>query len=259
MIDEKIQQELRAEYNPDGSILRRGQLRMLEILKCVDAICRKHNIPYWLSSGTLLGAVRHGGFIPWDDDLDIEMLREDYLKLLPILRKELPENFVLQDEILEKGFYPYLFVKVRDKNSLINENFDWHLKNEGLFIDIFPLEKSYYPLFILSHKLYCFFCARFFSNRIIYNINRKLLDKIVFRLFRFLSSFQNTDVVRHTFGMGFLRHRNKTDIFPLVELQFEGHSFYVPNNYDAYLKKMFGNYMRLPDKKVYHGNIAFVN
>ena len=66
--------ELRQRYNPEGSLLRRHQLRMLEILKEIDRICQKHRIDYWLSSGTLLGAVRHGGFIPWDDDLDIEMV-----------------------------------------------------------------------------------------------------------------------------------------------------------------------------------------
>ena len=77
--------ELVNMYNPDGSDLRNLQLRMLEILNVVDRICRKHDIKYWLCGGTLLGAVRHGGFIPWDDDLDIEMMREDFIRFSEII------------------------------------------------------------------------------------------------------------------------------------------------------------------------------
>ena len=64
--------DLRQRFNPEGSVLRQHQLRMLELLKVIDCICKKHDIPYWLSSGTLIGAARHKGFIPWDDDLDID-------------------------------------------------------------------------------------------------------------------------------------------------------------------------------------------
>lgn len=258
MIDSKIQAQLRAKYNPDGSTLRKAQLRMLDILKCVDSICRKHNIPYWLSSGTLLGAVRHGGFIPWDDDLDIEMLKEDYDRLIPILRRELPYNFVLQDECNEEQ-YPYLFAKVRDKNSLIKENVGYKLKYEGLFIDIFPLEKSFYPLYIIAHKMYVFLCERFYSNKLIYKLNRKFLSVIVFPFLRFISYFNNTDILRHTLGMKFIKQRNKHDIFPLIEMKFEDGFFYVPNAYDLYLKKMFGDYMALPSVRYVHGNIIYVD
>ena len=79
------QEALRARFNPDGSLLRQQQQRMLELLIEVDRICKKHHITYWLSCGTLLGAARHKGFIPWDDDLDIEMLLPDYKRLLKVL------------------------------------------------------------------------------------------------------------------------------------------------------------------------------
>ena len=75
MIDSKIQNKLREKYNPDGSLLRQHQLRMLKMLSYFDKICQEHNIHYWLSSGNCIGVVRHGGFIPWDDDIDVEMLR----------------------------------------------------------------------------------------------------------------------------------------------------------------------------------------
>ena len=132
--------DLKNKYNPEGSNLRELQHRMLEILKEVDRICRKHNIQYWLSSGTLLGAIRHGGFIPWDDDLDIEMLRQDYLKLMDILPNELSKDMVLQTDMTDQN-YVYLYAKVRDVNSYIKEECILNRKfaYQGAFIDIFQI------------------------------------------------------------------------------------------------------------------------
>ena len=92
MIDPVQQSQLRARYNPDGSDQRRAQLRMLEMLKFVDSFCKENDIKYWLEGGTLLGAMRHGGFIPWDDDTDICMTYSDAekFKRLMIERKLIP-------------------------------------------------------------------------------------------------------------------------------------------------------------------------
>jgi len=97
--------------------LRRQQMRMLELLLEVDRICKKHHISYWLSSGTLIGAARHGGFIPWDDDLDIEMLLPDYKRLLEVLPQELPETMALQSVDTDKNYF-FFYAKVRDRRSL---------------------------------------------------------------------------------------------------------------------------------------------
>ena len=83
--------------------LNQHQAVLLELLKEFDRVCEKHNIPYVVFCGSAIGAIRHQGFIPWDDDLDIEMLREDYLRLLPILRKELPEQFMVHDKETDKA------------------------------------------------------------------------------------------------------------------------------------------------------------
>ena len=143
MIDEKLQNDLRAKYNPEGSQLRQHQLRTLEILKIVDIICREHDINYWLSSGTLLGAVRHKGFIPWDDDVDIEMLRDDFKKFNEIIPQYLPENFKLQNHKTDKCYY-WPFSKVRDERYPIKEvcNTDIRYKYHGVYIDVFCIEKG---------------------------------------------------------------------------------------------------------------------
>jgi lipopolysaccharide cholinephosphotransferase len=130
---------------------------ILEIFKVVADICERHQIPYFAIGGTCLGAVRHHGFIPWDDDLDIGLLREDYLRLLPLLRKELPEQCMVHDKECDKD-YPYLYAKVRDKYSGIEEDYIFKTQHTGCFIDIFPLERSPYPLFRIANRLYVNLC-----------------------------------------------------------------------------------------------------
>lgn len=245
------QETLRQKYNPDGSLLRTEQLRMLDILKCIDKICCKNGIRYWLSSGTLLGAVRHGGFIPWDDDLDIEMLKEDYDRLLSIIEMELPSCYVIQSHKTDKNYISN-FIKIRDLKSLIVEKqaISKKYKYKGVFIDVFPLESSPYILSRIAGSLFYRLCLYplelschlyYFSS-----FCRVLLTKVVFPFFRVLSIWSNKEVVRHSFGSTFYLERHLKDIFPLSEIKFEDNFFPVPCNCDSYLKKIYGDYMEMP-------------
>ena len=135
----EVKEELRQKYNPDGSDLRKIQLRALEILKVVDLICKKHNIPYWLVGGALLGAVRHECFKPWDDDIDIQILRKDYKKLLKILQKDLPDNLVVQSRETDE-MYMDRMMKIRDLNSFVTLTQGKRGKYEGIFIDVFAMD-----------------------------------------------------------------------------------------------------------------------
>ena len=125
------------------TVLRQAQLVMLRMLKIIDYICRKHDISYWMCSGTLLGAVRHKGFIPWDDDLDICMIREDYERFVEIAVNEFPKDMMLQTRETDPHYhYLPLPCKVRDKKSFIlSPGYEDEECEKGLFIDIFPMDR----------------------------------------------------------------------------------------------------------------------
>lgn len=132
--------QLRARYNPDGSRLRSDQLELLRMLQHVAEICREHDIKWWLSSGTLLGAARHKGFIPWDDDIDIVMLRKDYRRLERILRKEQNEEFVLHS-VCSDVEYVNCFAKYRKREGRVESStrrYNYY-KWRGIGFDIFTI------------------------------------------------------------------------------------------------------------------------
>ena len=252
--------ELRKRFNPDGSLLRRQQLRMLELLEVIDVICRKHQIPYWLSSGTLIGAARHKGFIPWDDDLDIEMLRSDYLRLLKVLPQELPDNLALQTNETDPN-YIFIYGKLRDKDSHLEEtnSYDRIFHYTGIYIDIFPLEKIPYCLaWIGGHmqgQIYNQLNNKNIKESTLYKRIRRIYHfntRIGFPILRFIAKLFPGKELRHSFGTAYFKPRYTDDIFPLTEMEFEGKMFPVPRQTDAVLRKIYGDYMQLPDLENIH-------
>lgn len=241
-----------SKYNPEGSTLRKAQLRMLDILIEVDKICRKHHIDYFLESGTLLGAVRHGGFIPWDDDVDISVMLSDYPRLRKILQEELPATMVFQDTTTDPN-YPMLIGKVRDTRSYFEEDYTANLKNKGIYIDIFPLEKipcwkwKEFLDYVYGH-----------SVRALHNYSDKTdkicsafvypFAKILVCLTRFVNKCIPTTRVAYQYGRKTYIQYDLKDIFPLQEIKFEGHTFLAPHNPDAMLKVCYGDYLQIPPK-----------
>lgn len=246
--------DLRSRFNPDGSQLRCLQLRMLDILLEIDRICQKHHIRYWLSSGTLIGAMRHNGFIPWDDDLDIEMMREDYLKLMKVLPDELPDWLALQNSDTDENYF-FFYAKIRDRRSkmLENTNYDRMWKELGIYIDIFPMEKHPVGLHKLTEKTvgHMYKIWRTSTDdaksikqvRRIYDIN----DKFIFPLLRFFCRLLPNRIITSGMGIPYHNPRFEDEIFPLTTHEFEGHTFPIPNKADAHLRHIYGNYMQLPD------------
>ena len=230
---------------------------MLDILIEVDRICKKHNIKYWLSSGTLLGAVKHGGFIPWDDDLDIELLREDYIRLLKILQNELPEQFALQTEKTAPRHLSY-YAKVRDKKSAFFDTLPQGRiqKYQGAFIDIFPLERSWEWCHKISKVFFNLYTWKLIEKKGflfgLYTLLRSFQTYILHPLLRMISITAPRNILRHSLGVYFNSTRLGNEIFPLTEIEFESYKFPIPKNSDAYLTRLFGNYMELPCNIEFH-------
>lgn len=257
MIDSKLQQQLRERFNPDGSDLRKLQLGALDILLYIDRFCREHNIRYWIASGTLLGAVRHGGFIPWDDDLDIDMTESDFKKFKAAVEKDGFDpklNLVLQTHQTDPMYF-MMHAKVRNEDWPINDVYgmDRGFKYKGIFIDIFHLKRSCYLLnkiFSYSGKVidklsmmpHCFGLRtivlktyQLLINDCIISPIAWIADKCCTNYYEWMGSRWNPSP------------RKPSDIFPLKEIQFEGHTFFGPANPDAYLTYMYGNYNELPN------------
>lgn len=258
-----MEEDLR-EYNREGSELRKLQLKMFEILEVVTSIADKHQIPYWLSGGTLLGAARHGGFIPWDDDIDIELLLPDYKNLLKTLRKELPADLYLQTP-KDKG-YRLLFSKVRDRNSIVFEEDDAidNYTEKGIYIDIFPEERSYKPL----KNVVDFFYGRSYrrlkrgkplqSLSYFYEYSLSLIlypiGILLRKSARCLCAITQPDNILHSYGIGNTTNHHASYMFPLSSIVFEGKTFSAPGSTHAYLTKQYGDYMQIPtkDKRATH-------
>ena len=254
------------------TILRQAQLVMLRMFAIFDHICRKHNLQYWMCSGTLLGAIRHQGFISWDDDLDICMIREDYDKFIKIAQKELPKDLFLQTRETDP-YYDYLALpcKIRDtKSIIISEGLEHKKYNMGLFIDIFPADRFHIEsnLFKKEQRIKSYFhylCKGLDTELDKTSITKQCIS-LGIPIFRFLAkkylkktaqfyiiANKNLDsncYIGHGFDTPWRRYFKYQDIFPLKEYTFEGHTFLGPQNADAYLSELYGtNYMTPPPIK----------
>lgn len=273
MIDSKQQEQLRSRYNPEGSQLRRAQLRMVEMLCFIDKVCQEHKITYWISFGTLIGAVRHRGFIPWDDDADICMPLEDLRKFKQIMLYNNPSNeFVLQCQETDPG-YNRQWVVLRDLRTeyLKDDKFHNNLKYRGLQVDIFPVETN------VSMKLKYFadFVQRYFisrpsvSNKWYYNIIKPfrtifviILKYVIIPFCRNCKNRQNSNAYVISYGVPipFKFVGEKSDIFPLQRILFENVEFYAPNKYEEYLSNLYGDWENVPSHsniKTHHVKIVF--
>jgi len=251
-------------------ILRKAQLIMLEMLIEFDAICKKHQLQYWLDSGTLLGAVRHQGFIPWDDDIDLSMPIEDYKKFIKIAESELSDNIFFQTSQTDKHFN-FDYIKLRSNKASIVEHHETDKTiqyHQGVFVDIFPM------LTIENTE----------ESQKLYNNTLKKIRQVS-SVSLHTPDGKNNPVIRATL-VDSLKQKHQgwenknlkviyggempdvaawfdiEKIFPLTTIEFEGLSFPVPNDPDHYLGAIYSfDYKQLPpeDKRITHAHRIIFN
>ena len=225
--------------------LRKLQLCDAQLLKIFDAVCKKHGFSYWLDFGTLLGAVRHKGFIPWDDDLDVSMPREDFEKAMEVLPEEMKTYGI---DVVPFDLWPDAVF-----------GFSYRHKETGIWLDVFPADRYY---------------VEDYSDEKLSGISKSLQDYQKYYLKKRLKiskqdMFKAKDKFVSTYSQstkntaGYICNDPEFDtwvclhkinvVYPLSEISFENFVFYAPGNADLYLKNYYGvSYMSFPVSGVEH-------
>lgn len=249
----------------DPKTLRKAQLIMLDMLIEFDAICKKHQLQYWLDSGTLLGAVRHRGFIPWDDDIDLSMPVEDYNKFLKIAESELSSEIFFQTAQTDKNF-KFDYIKLRSNKASIVEfhEKDKQIKyHQGVFVDIFPMltienteaNKKQYGNTLKK--------IRNVSSLSLHTPNGKDDPATRATLVESLKQKHQgwgSDKCKIIYGgemPDVAAWFDIAEVLPLTTMEFEGLSFPAPKNPDHYLDAIYSfDYRQLPpkNKRIIHAH-----
>ena len=259
--------------------LEEVQKLVLDVMKSFHVYCEKHHLRYCLLCGTLLGAIRHRGFIPWDDDIDIVMSRDDYEKLKVLVKEDPIAPFVhFVDYQTYPGFH-YVISRVCHSETQVSLDYLIDPIDEmGLWVDIFPLD-GYNPLVFLIQK------PLLWINNMLCNINnyqvpptgplwKRAVQKTVLKCFPDRNNKYEKRIDRISKWVKYSKSRRvimvsdldhpedeiipRTDLEQAVPAPFEDTEFYIPQNADRILRNIYGDYMILPpeNQRIPHGCIA---
>lgn len=244
------------------------QDRLFQMMVAFDEFCRAHGLKYCIAYGTLIGAVRHKGFIPWDDDVDFYMPREDYEELMKY--SSLNDDFELVN-LYRHGqyYYPYTYGNIVDKKTLMVANNMSLCTGKGLSIDLLPVDVlpkdmkkrnsllsrvlRYRRIIDLLHS------RRFISGGVKLKIKKILASllgwidetRVLIKIDNMVKSTPKAEQSKDSMQMVLATPR----VYPYsiftdpIELEFNGRMFYAPKNYDAMLTEMYGDYMTIPPQK----------
>ena len=235
---------------------------LLDLLLKFDEVCKKHNLKYFLNSGSLLGAIRHKGFIPWDDDIDVEMPREDYEKLLK-LSVEFEQPYFLQTPYTDPNS-AYSFAKLRNSNTtMASKHFAFQEMNHGVLIDIFPYDKwdpedcnSYNVIKFLASENSVYMRK---TNPFLNEIDKKRVQvwsgidpvhcfEITNKIAQKYKNYDTKQIIVAVCAIAKYEKKLKhlDDYSEQVMVEFEGFEFPIPVGYERVLTNLYGNYMEFP-------------
>ena len=264
----------------DNSILRRLQDTELEIMTVLDNFCTENGIKYSLYAGTAIGAVRHKGFIPWDDDVDIVMTRGEYNKFVKIISENPIEGYSMVCPELDENCSISHAKLIKNGTILLAQGEYEDIGNHGIWVDIFPLDKvteeTKNTIFSIGKKIILFTRARTKNKndntkkRIIRFVFKLIPQNVVQRKLRYYlneldrnnrliqTDYKWTELAA-TYTFKYLFDPEMMDNFHRIE--FEGHKFLIVDDYDAMLRQLYGDYMKLPpesERRIKHHPVKIV-
>lgn len=254
--------------------LRNMQLKLLDMMKDLHKVFEENNISYYILGGTMLGAVRHKGFIPWDDDIDIGIPRSDYEKLLKLNKKILPKYLQMDNFSTDKNAHSIVSKIYNKETTLIEKQRPKNIK--GIYIDVFPLDgcgnakisaKIHYKTVRLLKFLVLINSPEIEMEK--YKLVKFLLmpvsNQVLFKYYDFLlksRKFDNNKINGNLVGAWGEREVMLKEILGLPKLyEFEDAYFYGPNNGEKYLENLYGNFMKLPplENRISHHEFKYLN
>ena len=251
--------------------------RLFRILSDFADYCDANGLRYYLCYGTLLGAIRHQGFIPWDDDIDVMMPRPDFEKLAELKLRGMNPNYRLEGYGLKNSLWP--FYKIQDISTCV-EN-EYRKGDKHLWIDIFPMDglpedsKKSAEILNKTHKLrqlYKYYGAKIGKGKSRFRTIAKIPVILLAKCggLKLLTCYINTLAQRYGFedskyageivwGLGANERMEKADYLPMTEVEFCGRQFHAPACWDHYLSSIYGDYMTLPpaEARITHENTAY--
>lgn len=243
----------------------------LDMLAKLQKVCEKHNIKWWIDAGTLLGAVRHGGFIPWDDDIDVVMLREDYDRFIEECSDEFNGNYFLQTDWSDKVFYCHSKIRRTDTTAILAKDVTAAFEfNQGIFLDIFPLD--YVPENQKEYEEFVDHCWLLKNEMLVSRSRWWMYQRENEDLWKHCKDLRDTfDELRRAYysvlgktvaniSLPSLKNeiRKKVSEFQYtISLPFETLVVPAPAGYESILKRLYGDFMKPVQGKSKHGDILF--